>query len=99
MLKEALNEGGILYFRDYALYDMAQIRFASKKKSKVDENLYVRRDYTLSYFFSEENICALFKENGFEVLESKLIQKKIENRKDAKVMYRKWLQVKLRKVV
>lgn len=95
---EAMDEDGILYFRDYALYDMAQMRFAKKKKNKVSDNLYMRNDKTLAYFFHKEDIEALFAKNGFEVLESKLICRLIENRKDNLKMHRLWLQIKLKKI-
>lgn len=94
-IAEAMNPGGILYFRDYALYDMAQLRFATKKNNKVGENLYMRRDKTLAYYFNKEEIENLFRENGFGVLESKCICRLIENRKDNKKMHRLWLQIKL----
>jgi hypothetical protein len=95
---DSMDTGGILYFRDYALYDMAQIRFAQKKKtSKVSDNLYMRNDKTLAYYFDKTEIEKLFQENGFEILDSKCICRLIENRKDNKKMYRLWLQIKFLK--
>ena len=59
-ISKVINKGGILYFRDYARYDMAQLRFAQRKKNKVGDNLYMRKDKTLSYFFDKNEIEKLF---------------------------------------
>ena len=42
--------------RDYGRYDEAQLRF--KSSSKVDDNLYVRQDGTLTYYFSKDDIVS-----------------------------------------
>jgi hypothetical protein len=95
-IHNALGDGAILYFRDYALYDLAQLRFAKKKTNKVADSLYFRKDKTLAFYFKKEEIEELFIKNGFEILESKLICRLIENRKDNKKMHRLWLQIKLK---
>ena len=94
---DAMDTNSILYFRDYARYDMAQVRFSLKKKNKIDDNLYMRYDKTLAYYFDQKEIEALFEKVGFKVIGSKLICRLIENRKDNKKMHRLWLQVKLQK--
>ena len=97
-ISDAMAPDAILYFRDYALYDMAQLRFASKKTNKVGENTYMRTDKTLAYFFKKEEIEKLLKKCGFKIIESKTICRLIENRKDNKKMHRLWLQLKLKKL-
>jgi methyltransferase-like protein 6 len=93
----ALAPGGILYFRDYAQFDLAQLRFAQRNKSKLSDNLYFRKDKTLAFYFNKCEIEELFKKNNFEVVESKVICRLIENRKENLKMHRLWLQIKLKK--
>ena len=96
-ISKVINKGGILYFRDYARYDMAQLRFAQRKKNRVGENLYMRKDKTLSYFFDKDEIEKLFMKYGFSIVNSNLICRMIENRKENKKMHRLWLQIKFKK--
>lgn len=50
-IKSALRPGGLWLFRDYAVTDAAQARF--KPERKLSDNLFVRQDGTLSYFFDK----------------------------------------------
>jgi methyltransferase-like protein 6 len=52
-LRRVLKPNATILFRDYGLYDLTQMRFFSKKTSKLSENLYKRGDGTLTFFFSK----------------------------------------------
>ncbi|KAI7834725.1 S-adenosyl-L-methionine-dependent methyltransferase [Kickxella alabastrina] len=77
---EILKPGGRILFRDYALYDLAQLRF--KSGHKLEDNLYVRQDGTLSYYFSKERLRELFVQHGGLVeIENDYVVKKLINAK------------------
>lgn len=77
---ELLKPGGILLFRDYGLYDMAQLRF--KATNKIGENFYVRQDGTCSYFFSLKEAKELFESSGFEIIQNNFIERRTINKKE-----------------
>ncbi|KAJ8960425.1 hypothetical protein NQ318_013707 [Aromia moschata] len=79
-LHKLLKPGGIVLFRDYGLYDMAQLRF--KPGCKIAENFYVRQDGTRSYYFSVEEVEGLFNESGFEVIVNSYIHRRTVNKKE-----------------
>lgn len=98
-----LAPGAVLYFRDYGRHDLAQLRFAQRKTSKLQDNFYVRNDKTRAYYFTEEQIkdifCSFDGEDapGFECIECENHYRVVENRKDNKTMHRVWVQAKFRK--
>lgn len=89
-----LKPGGFLLFRDYGLYDMAQIRF--KPGHKIDQNFYMRQDGTRSYYFSLEYLEKIYKEAGFEIVINTYVHKKTINRKENICVPRIFVQSKIR---
>lgn len=87
--------GGMLLFRDYGRYDMAQIRF--KAGNKIADNFYVRQDGTRSYYFTVEELERMARECGFEVVANEYIHRKTINIKENVDKDRIFVQSKLRK--
>lgn len=79
-LFQLLKPGGILLFRDYGLYDMAQLRF--KASNKIGENFYVRQDGTCSYFFSLKEAKELYESSGFKIVQNNFIERRTINKKE-----------------
>jgi methyltransferase-like protein 6 len=80
--------------RDYAAGDLAQERFEGKvaANQKLSENFYVRHDGTRAYYFTIEDLVALFAEEGMEMREVFIHQRTITNRADSLDMNRRWIQ-------
>jgi len=92
-----LKPGGLLLFRDYAKYDLAQIRLAVKQ-TRLSEDFYVRGDNTRAKFFTEEELKKLF-EQSFECMHIRTHARVFTNRKTAIEMKRLWVQGMWRKPV
>lgn len=90
-----LKPGGMLFFRDYGLYDMTMLRFAPEQRVGYRE--YMRSDGTRSYFFSLESLRDLFSSVGFAVLELNYCCVRSTNRRNGKIMRRVWVHGKFQK--
>ncbi|KAF9285081.1 Methyltransferase-like protein 6 [Mortierella alpina] len=94
-IKEVMKSGGMLCFRDYAVYDAAQVKFSSNPgQSMLDTNLYVRQDGTLSHFFSIEQIRSVFEQEGFTTIECDYVHRETINRAMDISIDRRFLQAK-----
>merc|ERR1719433_1764238 len=87
---QCLAAGGRIVFRDYAKYDMAQLRFANDRK--IDDKTYVRADSTLTFFFEREELVEIFEEANLKADTCTYVQKRIVNRKKELTMDRVWIQ-------
>lgn len=96
-ISKYMKPGSVLLFRDYGRYDMAQLKLASQKVAKLKDNFYVKADGTRVYYFTKEDVNALFTKHGFEELENDYHCRLVENRKEDLKMHRVWLQAKYRK--
>ncbi|XP_078427620.1 methyltransferase family protein [Wolffia australiana] len=90
-----LKPGGLLFFRDYGLYDMTMLRFPPAQRVGFRE--YRRCDGTLSYFFSLDVARRLFLEAGFIELELDYCCVRAVNRRRGATMRRVWVHGKFRK--
>lgn len=87
----SLKPGGQLFFRDYGIYDMSQLRL--RPGSQLSDKFYVRQqDGTMTYFFEKEEIEALGRNAGLEVQSCHYYKKTIVNRKRDVEMKRVWIQ-------
>ncbi|XP_015972270.1 uncharacterized protein LOC107495618 isoform X1 [Arachis duranensis] len=94
-VRKIIKPNGYVLFRDYATGDLAQERFSGKDQ-KISDNFYVRGDGTRAYYFSNEFLTNLFRENGFAVDKLHVYCKQVENRSRELIMNRRWVQAAFR---
>ncbi|KAI9315258.1 methyltransferase-like protein 6 [Dichotomocladium elegans] len=92
-----IKPGGYVLFRDYGLYDEAQIKFSTASDKKLDENLYVRQDGTMSYFFSVEDLATRFEAAGFKTIRNEYVYRETSNRRLELNVDRIFVQAKFQK--
>jgi methyltransferase-like protein 6 len=92
-----MKKGGVLWFRDYAENDGAQLKF--DVKSRISQNFYVRGDGTRSYFFKVDELNALMGKCGlYPVNEDvRIIERVMMNRKTNNKMHRAWIHGRYQK--
>ena len=97
-LCDKLKEGGCLLFRDYGHGDLAEARFATHiEPPRIGRRLYVRQDGTMSYFFTVADIEAMAGSAGLEVVENRVVERVLENRKMGMSGLRCFVQAVLRR--
>ena len=89
----ALKPGGVLLFRDYGQFDMAQLRF--KACRRLAEDTYARGDGTLAHFFTEKELGTRASAAGLELIECRTDRRLVVNRFRRLTMFRVWLQARL----
>eukprot|EP00298_Acanthocystis_sp_HF-20_P021671 c28192_g1_i1.p1 GENE.c28192_g1_i1~~c28192_g1_i1.p1 ORF type:complete len:330 (+),score=116.74 c28192_g1_i1:34-990(+) len=93
-----LKVGGHLVVRDYGLYDLAQLRYARHGNKRIEENSYLRGDYTRVCFLELEELKNLARSNGFRVVEVDYHTVRLHNRKMKTKMDRVWIHGRFEKI-
>lgn len=94
VLKEAwtaLKPGGMVLFRDYGMYDMAQLRFSGEQLIDSEALVYRRADGTLSHFFSKDNSQHIFQQAGFSCIDCRYVTTYVINKKKSTKMRRVYI--------
>ncbi len=92
-----LRPGGYVCFRDYGFMDEAMLRF--KQGHKAGEQLYVRGDRTLSYFFKPQELQQHAEAVGLTCCACVYLNRVYENREQGKEMGRIFVHAIFKKPV
>ncbi len=97
-LAAEMRVGAHLLFRDYGRYDEAQLRF--KKGSKLQDNLYVRSDGTLAYYFELNELISICSLAGLVPVQGRSGYMRMQqaNRGQGKARHRVFVQAVFEKV-
>jgi len=87
----------MVLFRDYGLYDEAQVKLHSKNGRKLAENLYIKADGTMVHYFSKSNVIQLFESVGFTTVEHSYCTSKVVNVIKKLPLFRVWIHAKFQK--
>lgn len=93
-IRNIMEEGTYLLFRDYAIHDMTMLRH----KIRYSSSLFRRQDGTLVHYFSREQLEMLASSAGFKVVECEYATVANTNRKTGVVMRRVFIHAVLQKV-
>jgi methyltransferase-like protein 6 len=94
-LKNVSQSSNSILFRDYAVEDAAQKRFADN--NKLSEVLYVRQDGTLAYYFDLEYLMGVAAEAGLTIADAQYVISETVNIKEGLHVPRRFLQCKFMK--
>ena len=104
---QTLQPGGVLVFRDYGRYDLAQLKLASTSHSSTSSRciveygsfFYRKSDGTCCYYFTTEELIELFTSPkcGLKVLDCHYEKRVYRNLKSGETRRRVWIQGRFQK--
>jgi len=99
-ITDMLIPGGTICIRDYGKYDELELKFARSRTAKTcEKNCYVRGDQTLQYYWTLEELRAIFVDYcGLEEVECKYVLREFTNRKTRQILKRVWVQAQFKKI-
>lgn len=95
-MSKVLKPGGLVLFRDYAIYDKAMLRFS--EQSKIADQFYARQDGTRAYFFTKKQLVSLFTNCDFQCQSIDYVKRETVNNATKDKYSRIFLQAKFMKL-